>query len=646
MKKVLLLVLVLVFTLTLAFSLTACNKDKAPAEEDKTVITYLGDSICEALIGASPVSERDNYGYYAIVGRINEFRYYNHSVSGHKTSDGMLNNGYGLLELINKTEEDGVLIRSHIQEADMIHISILGNNALQFDMGQLMLDAAEEDYMDNYQYEAECIEDGITPPVKSLLYYMVNGWEDNLNQIPKRESLATKEEVYFAFPNTYQNICDIVSSLKALNPNAKIIFQKVYNPVYEGTTLLANEYWEEIDKVLGIDNLDIEDEEDSKIIWAKRRETAQRILNLLNGVLDTYAKNNPGQIEILDINSYFNDITGTDLTTNSVGAQLMYADWTHPSNKGHAAIAAYTQQWVESLGYASPNALANYKEIKVEQVDRMYKGQTGFNADAAIAAINAGTSLTEVSAAYFAATDAFTPYYSRENLNYNRTGETYYNKTTKFAIDTDEVIVAGTYLYKQIEELALNKNNCYAEFTSDGKLHFQIQTATGLFEDLTPLLALLDEGALDGLGEFDLNAAVRQYVAQLFPGFTIGDLEDALGLIESSMGVNIKGLDYSNQDVKNLLSTISSTGKLPNDIFDKIPKSTVLTLTMDVDYRIKTVKSVSGAEFTAIYLGKEVAVNPDTQPIGIFTQTEKDGKKYLVLSIDFIGLSLPLIEIV
>ena len=49
------------------------------------IISFWGDSIAEGVLGASPVSERESNCYYSIVGRSNGFRYYNRSVSGHKT---------------------------------------------------------------------------------------------------------------------------------------------------------------------------------------------------------------------------------------------------------------------------------------------------------------------------------------------------------------------------------------------------------------------------------------------------------------------------------------------------------------------------------------------------------------------------------
>ena len=93
---------------------------------DKTDIVYLGDSIAEGILGASPLGLRHEYAYANVLGRRNDYQYYNHSVSGHLTKD--------LLAILQNEDLDydgarGLLL--HVKEADVIHISILGNDVLQ-----------------------------------------------------------------------------------------------------------------------------------------------------------------------------------------------------------------------------------------------------------------------------------------------------------------------------------------------------------------------------------------------------------------------------------------------------------------------------------------------------------------------------------
>lgn len=430
MKKLLTSLVIVVLVALCAFTFAACDDDGG----EKLNIVFLGDSIAEALIGASPVSERDNYGYYAIVGRTNDFNYYNHSMSGHLTSGNMADkSGEGLLEVISRKDEKATLIRTHIVEADVIHISVLGNNILQYSLASLMLEMAdklaniapgsaqswyqacfdrETDENLKAELKARYADD------KSLFDYLHDGgtlenvrpsvWSEDGETIHfgDRNEGKNKEtaDPKFNFPPTYQNIVDIVAKLRELNPTAKIIFQKVYNPVYEGTTLLKQwEYAALAEK--GYDTT------------AKIRELAGHLLGFLNGMLDEYNQNHPeSTVLTLDICKAFDDVTNTDvkngevdLSANGLGRSLIYQDFTHPSNFGHAIIAQETQKMLEDLGIANKNALANYKAIKCDQLDRIYSGVEGFDLQAAKDAVNNAETYYATTRAYFDKTDGYVP---------------------------------------------------------------------------------------------------------------------------------------------------------------------------------------------------------------------------------------------
>ena len=430
MKKLLTSLVIVVLVALCAFTFAACDDDGG----EKLNIVFLGDSIAEALIGASPVSERDNYGYYAIVGRTNDFNYYNHSMSGHLTSGNMADkSGEGLLEVVSRKDEKATLIRTHIVEADVIHISVLGNNILQYSLASLMLEMAdklaniapgspeswyqacfdrETDENLKAELKARYADD------KSLFDYLHDGgtlenvrpsvWSEDGETIHfgdrnEGKNLETADPK-FNFPPTYQNIVDIVAKLRELNPTAKIIFQKVYNPVYEGTTLLKeSEYAALAEK--GYDTT------------AKIRELAGHLLGFLNGMLDEYNQNHPeNTVLTLDICKAFDDVTNTDvkngevdLSANGLGSSLIYQDFTHPSNFGHAIIAQETQKMLEELGIANKNALANYKAIKCDQLDRIYSGVEGFDLQAAKDAVNNAETYYATTRAYFDKTDGYVP---------------------------------------------------------------------------------------------------------------------------------------------------------------------------------------------------------------------------------------------
>ncbi len=437
MKKVLTIFIVIAMVALTAVSFAACNEksDDSNSADGKLNIVFLGDSIAEALIGSSPISERDNYGYYAIVGKTNDYNYYNHSMSGHLTSGNMMDkSGEGLLEVISRPTETATLIRTHIVEADVIHISILGNNILQYSLGSMMLEMADElagikPGSENSWYQScfdretdEATRDELKEYYaddKSLFDYLHDGgtlenvrpsiWSGDGETISfgdrsdgKNPNMADPK---FNFPSTYQNIVDIVAKLRELNPTAKIIFQKVYNPVYEGTTLLTKwEYKALAEK--GYDTI------------AKVRDLAGELLTRhLNGMLDEYnEKHSDSKVYTLDIQKAFDDITKTDvkdgvvdLSATSLGRSLLFEDFTHPSNFGHAVIAEETQKLLEQLGIASKDALAKYKAIKCDQLDRIYSGVQGFDLQAAKDAVNGADSYYATTRAYLDKTDGYVP---------------------------------------------------------------------------------------------------------------------------------------------------------------------------------------------------------------------------------------------
>ena len=402
-KKIVGILLTVVLVAVLVLSLVACGENNNTPEPEYTIV-YVGDSIAEALIGPSPLGERENYGYHALVGRVNGFKYYNHSVSGHLTSGGMMGDDKdGLLEMLKRDDENAVQMKTHLQEADMIHISILGNNMLQYNLGLLMYEVADPQFEANYA-------EGTT---------LINALEDGSRDNPMyRDSLDDEdEEVEFRFPSSYQNICDIVTRLKELNPTAKIVFQKVYNPFFEGSKHLSASARAAIAKLTDDGRFGAKGEKIQSI--EQLRKLADYLLGKLNGMLDRYlAEHNGDEFIIVDAQAEFERVANmgikdgkVDLSATSLGASLIYPDWTHPSNFGHAVLAGLTQNMLDELGVSSPNAVANYKAIKKDQINRLYAPVNGFNAALAIRAIDNAETFFDVTMVYFTVIDGYTPVY-------------------------------------------------------------------------------------------------------------------------------------------------------------------------------------------------------------------------------------------
>ncbi|MDD3946891.1 MAG: SGNH/GDSL hydrolase family protein [Clostridia bacterium] len=332
MKKVVCLILCMVMVCGSLFIMGACEK------EEPIKIVYLGDSIAEGLAGPSPVSERNNYAYYSIIGRCNGFEYYNRSVSGHKTGQ--------LLSIIRKEDYGANMTRTHIKEADIIHISILGNDVLLSGFGPMLIEAAQDRY-------------------------------DRIDSI---------------LVNSKQNIANIVDELKTLNPNAVLIFQTVYNPgdpdcilIFDGTKQTLAE--------MGFEEEDY-------------REVTSRVLIRLNAVLWDYLDEHPNAFYIADAYKDFDEVYKAD---RARGNRLISNDWIHPSNEGHAVAALTTQKLLESLELADKDFLKRYKEIRTEQLERMFAETVDYKT--INRSIKKADTYEEVSRLYFDATLGITPKY-------------------------------------------------------------------------------------------------------------------------------------------------------------------------------------------------------------------------------------------
>lgn len=138
------------------------------AADDKAFYFVLGDSIA---FGSGLTNPREAC-YGKIVADTNGYEYVNHSIPGHTTTN-----------LINRLSEEAVI--EAVKKADIISISIGGNDFLLSDIVDLMYNA------------------------------MVN---ENYEQF---------DEIADGF---YTNFCTIVDIINSHNPDAVILMQTLYNP--------------------------------------------------------------------------------------------------------------------------------------------------------------------------------------------------------------------------------------------------------------------------------------------------------------------------------------------------------------------------------------------------------------------------------
>jgi len=353
MKKTLIGITILLILVLIGTCLFACVPKKtdpldAPdlPEEDRLVL-FLGDSIGEAVAGPTPVTEREAYGYYGIIGNTNGYTYYNRSVSGYTS---------GNLASLVKRSDDGVnMVESLITAADVIHISILGNDFLYHNHGEMMIQLSKGNY-------------------------------EIINRIKK---------------NAAKNLDTIITTIREKNPDAVLILQTLYNPTGPNSPLIPQFARTEIAKN-GIDE-------------EGYHELMDLMIKEINAILYTYLEehtviNDLGEkvapFVLADVYSAMEEIYRTD---RSRWDRLFCADGIHPLNEGHALISCTLQDKLQELGLASPNALKRYKKLKIEQMNRLYASSADLTAGEK--AIRNATDFGGVTEAYFSAVNGKAPHY-------------------------------------------------------------------------------------------------------------------------------------------------------------------------------------------------------------------------------------------
>ena len=564
MKKLVALVLIVCLAVGCLSVLTACNKDKDKSKENKEPVDYsklnvlfLGDSIAEAVAGPSPIEEREWYGYYGLIGQINGYNYNNRAISGHQTGE--------LLAYISREEENAYLTNTLIADADVICISITGNDLLWHNFPLMLYElAAKEKYGADYvnrEDVAACYE---------YHRYQVINEEGTMRTITKDDDLTAGEwralkpgdgiaTFERCVATATKNVGDIVAKLREKNPKATIIFQNVYNPVDNESELIPINLVEDLMK------LDAKYDFSTASGVAEYRRWGKYMLGAMSDILENAAENND-KVEFLDVAKAFDEVYEAD---KEQGKALIFDDGVHPSDQGHAKIAATMEAKLVELGLADGKAaLANYKELRKTQLGRQYGEVAGFDLAAARAAVDAAEDMDGVSRAFFDATSNYTPKLLSDPVttivtNGVHVAETErYNLTRVINRKADE---AGQAQLDGIFEIAdLYVTEKYLELNADGTMEIKIVAPVG---DLLPLLTLVgteidgmvlggkedtfykdENGNLTNLmmsGAKDTYGTLKVYADALFPG--LGWADGTFGAnfhyMYDSLGLGIEGLE-------------------------------------------------------------------------------------------------------
>lgn len=588
MKRTIAILLSLILVVSCVVALVACDpKDKGGetveqfywgggkevASSDKTEIVYLGDSIAEGILGASPLPLRHEYAYANVIGRRNDFTYYNHSVSGHLTDD--------MLALISNEEGyDGARgLISHIKTADVLHISILGNDVLQ-DRDEVKLEGNPYGkYVSMHQVVCDA---------------MIRNNYDGLNIALYGDAAGEGRG------GSYGYVIQIIDRLIELNPDAVIIFQKIYNPIASVDTPLVKADTRDTLKAAGVKG-------DLPSLHKLGNNLIGRMNALLQKAVDEFNAAKTAEdkwtLTTVDGLAAFNKIY--DEKGADAAWKLIYPDGIHPSDEGHAVLADLTQAKLEELGIANKNtALANYKNMRCDFIDSKFELA---NAAEVKAKISAATSCAEVTDIFFRATEGVTPDYS---IDHSAPVQSDTVVETQFRIDTVNTSVwevSGSTIGGLLD---LEKSGIFLR--SDGTMSLRLILNETASSTINEMLGKLLTG-----GTVDLSSFEETYLEPIAPGASLDDINALLDTAYDCLGLRLIGYDPANPDpgIAALIEGLEN-GRLPESL--SIPEG--FGVELNYNYTMKKVQSANGTVYDAVYL---TPYDGDTQPFIVMTMGSK-----------------------
>lgn len=544
-----------VIVLTL-LALSSCNNE----DNSDTRIVIIGDSIAEAVLGPSPITERENYGYFSVLGQVNGFTYNNRAVSGYQTSH--------LLKYISQEKDDTAYRHiTLLKRADVIMVSILGNDFLQNGLSKKVLAAVENDF----------------------------------------------EEAEETLKESSKNINAIIARLKELNPDAELLIQTVYNPVFPESTLLSEKTKRILKEKYNKEGADI-------------YALGKTLIDKLNGVLYDYLEEHPGAFRIVDVNKRFDELNSQD---SKKLERLIYEDSIHPSDEGHAVIFSEYEKVFEELGYSDEKSvLKNYKNLRIAQAKKLYS-DTEVNVKELTKKIKKAKNIDQVNDAYFDAIYGVTPVYLDKVDNTTpKKGDVFLAETAEYEMEEGNIVFlnGGSMLP------LIDKEKTKVVLGSDGSVEITLVPNEKVWKTAVFAIAMGTLGLID-FSEINVDM-VQPYITELFPGASMRDLQNLFEVFNTGLGLEIQGFNFESEQIKAITDSIKEDGYLP----DTMVLPTEVKFGFRGHYTLKTLDSDTQEEpFTAAYVG-EYTKNSD--PFLIFTLYEKDGEQYLNIRNELLFLNV------
>ncbi len=531
----------------LCMTFSGCNRHPARKEHvigsgQKTVL-FLGDSIAEAMAGPSPLTERERYGYYGILGNINDYKFYNRAISGDQTSD--------LYDFIQR-EDDGInMVKSLITDSDIIHVSIGGNDLLGHSVDDMIINAGQGDYSDVDRY----------------------------------------------LENAYNNLDKIITKLREMNPDAIIILQTQYNPVGKDSPLIGNRARTRLNAMAYTPN------DYHRLVGG----ALNRLNDMLRKYLtDNENKFEYEPYYLVDVASAFEEIYNAS-STRERWSRLFCPDGIHPANEGHALIAEANQKLLTELGLASSDALEKYKTLRKEQLDYLYSMSVSTSSvkkkidesdtfgDVTLSYFNEVDG-KDISYRVPKNVKPVGNHFDEDKI---------FNITTFSVSGLDLTKASVSSLPNPIS--IMSKQNSYIAFYADGTFEMKYAVVDGIKEVLSLLVnwglfALPID--VNELIDLDIDYLQERFLEHMFPGFDYTNLIESLDLISDTIGFSITGVDLDSQAVREMAKELSKSGHLVLESLDIINRD--LGVTWKGTYRTVEQKSkLTGETYTAIYIGEE-----------------------------------------
>lgn len=659
-NKILIAIICVLLVVCLAVSLTSCNKknNEQQVEPIKSIV-FLGDSICEGVAGPAPLQERVNYSYYGILGQINGIEAHNRSVSGYLTKN--------LLDYVNRDnpdyiaalpdqpivdEETASLTQTYIRTADVIHISILGNDLLQFDFPIMIMELlAKKLYGDNYKTNTTVVAEYEKERFQGDNYTVIPPLQDKYDKPAPGYGL----DLYnYAVSNARTNIGKIVTRLKQLNPKATIIFQNVYNPIDEEAELISQ------DTAAILKSLDSSYDFETETGVAKVRAITGEMIYGLDSVLNDYTD----KIVIADAFKTFDEVYKAN---KEWGKELIYIDGVHPSDFGHAVLAQMNQELLVSLGLLKmDNVVSKYKDLRNEQLERMYKdtkngNNVTFDLNAAKEGVNSSSSMDAITKSYFTSIKGYTPKLFSSVLT-GRTNGVHYDTNTTYDLDTlyiytplargwgdtaFEMLVDGEInIADMLEPLGASASMTFkTDNTFTININIDVQQALANINDILSTFSTDIDTILEGTNGMSLTGPIMSedldivdfvliYANNMFAGFNQDDFAGSLSLLKNSLGISITGVDAT--ELNNLIGYIIQHHALPDNMSEIIKSLGNISINVEGIYSMVQCKSYTGKTYNGIFIGQYYE---NISPFLIATQyVDEDGNNHVRWQIEILGV--------